>query len=72
MSVEEFLQQNIKVELLQQTNKFKSSSKYKAIRMITTSERFKTAQSKLLERDVAIHQTILQDIQKLQDELLQK
>jgi len=70
MSVEEYLQQNIKAELLQKANEFKSSPKYMAIRTITTSARFKTAQAKLLQRDTAIHQTILKDIQKLQDAIL--
>lgn len=70
MSVEEYLQQNMKAELLQKADEFKSSSKYKLIRTITTSERFKTAQAKLLQRDAIIHRTILDDIQKLQDAIL--
>jgi hypothetical protein len=72
MSVEEYLQQNIKAELLQKANEFKSSTKYRAIRTITTSEKFKTAQAKLLQRDTAVHQTILEDIQRLQDAILKR
>ncbi|MCK9453741.1 hypothetical protein [Sulfurimonas sp.] len=70
MSVEEYLQQNMKAELLKKADEFKSSSKYKAIRTITTSKKFKTAQAKLLQRDAIIHRTILDDIQKLQDTIL--
>lgn len=70
MSVEEYLQQNINAEFLQKSNEFKSSSKYREILTIATSKKFKTAQEKLLERDVVVHKTILSDIQKLQDEIL--
>ena len=71
MSVEEYLRHNIKAEFLQQADAFKSSSKYKAIQSIVASEKFKTAKAKLLQRDTAVHRTILQDIQKLQDTILQ-
>lgn len=70
MSVEEYLQQNIQAELLQKASDFKTSQKYKAIRTIIASKKFKTAQEKLLQRDMVVHKTILKDIQKMQDELL--
>lgn len=71
MSVEEYLRQNMKAEFLQQTEVFKASEKYKTIRSLTSSKKFKTAQAQLLQRDMRVHKTILQDIQTLQNDVLQ-
>ncbi len=70
MCVEEYLRQNMKAEFLQRTEAFKASIKYKTIRSLTSSKKFKRAQAKLLQRDAHVHKTILQDIQKLQNAIL--
>ena len=43
MSVEDYLKQNIKLEVLQKATEFKNSSNYKAIKTFTLSDKYQTA-----------------------------
>jgi hypothetical protein len=70
MSLEDYLKQNIKAEVLQKTNEFKSSSTYKAIVDYSSSKKYQTAKMQLKLRDKNVHRTTLSDIQRLQEQVL--
>ena len=70
MSLEDYLKQNIKAEVLQKTNEFKSSSTYKAIIDYSLSTKYQTAKMQLKLRDKNVHRTTLSDIQRLQEQVL--
>lgn len=70
MSLEDYLKQNIKAEVLQKTSEFKSSSTYKAIVDYSLSKKYQTAKMQLKLRDKNVHRTTLSDIQRLQEQVL--
>jgi hypothetical protein len=70
MSVEEYLQANIKPDILQKTFEFQESSGYEAIKSYTSSSKYQTAREQLKLRDKHIHKNTLADIQRLQDRVL--
>lgn len=67
MSLEEYLQQNIKPEILKKATEFKTSPAYEAIQTYTTSGRYKQAKVQLKLRDSSIHKSTLADIKRLQE-----
>jgi CHASE3 domain sensor protein len=69
MSLEEYLQANIKSDILEQTIRYQKSSKYKQIQAFVSSDRYKDAKKQLKKRDEVVHENILADIQRLQDSL---
>lgn len=69
MSLEEYLQANIKSDILEQASKFQKSSKYKQIQAFVSSDRYQNAKKQLKKRDEVIHENILANIQRLQDNL---
>ena len=70
MSLEDYLKQNIKAEVLQKTNEFKSSSTYKTIVDYSSSKKYQAAKMRLKIRDKNVHRTTLSDIQRLQEQVL--
>jgi CHASE3 domain sensor protein len=69
MSLEEYLQANIKSDILEQTIRYQKSSKYKQIQAFVSSDKYKDAKKQLKKRDEVVHENILADIQRLQDSL---
>lgn len=67
MSLEEYLQQNIKPDILNKVTEFKTSSVYKSIQTYTTSVKYKQAKNQLKLRDNSIHKSTLADIKRLQE-----
>ena len=70
MSIEDYLKQNIKPEVLEKVSEFQRSSKFKSIQVYSKSPKFQSAKMQLKTRDKAIHKTTLSDIQRLQDRIL--
>ena len=70
MSLEDYLKQNIKPEVLQKASEFKNSSNYKAIKTFTLSDKYQTARMQLKLRDKNVHNSTLADIQRLQECIL--
>lgn len=70
MSLDEYLQQNIKADVLQRVDAFKHSADFKLIRTYASTKKYKSAKMQLKLRDKAIHKTTLDDIRKLQNEIL--
>lgn len=70
MSLEDYLKQNIKSDILNETIKFTNSPSYANIKNYSLSSKNQLAKQKLKLRDKKIHQTILSDIQRLQDKIL--
>ena len=70
MSIEDYLKQNIKPEILQQATEFQKSSKFKSIQAYSKSEKYQAAKMELKTRDKVIHKSTLSDIQRLQDRIL--
>lgn len=66
MSLEDYLQQNIKPDILKQATEFKTSSAYRSIKSYTTSVKYKQAKIQLKLRDSDVHKTTLSDITRLQ------
>jgi len=66
MSLEEYLQQNIKPDILKKATEFKTSLAYKSIQTYTTSGKYKQAKIQLKLRDSNIHKNTLADIERLQ------
>ena len=69
MSLEDYLKQNIKPDILQKANEFKNSSNYKAIKTYLSSDKYQSAKMQLKLRDKNIHQHTLSDIQRLQENI---
>ena len=69
MSLEDYLKQNIKPDILQKANEFKNSSNYKAIKTYSLSDKYQSAKMQLKLRDKNIHQDTLTDIQRLQENI---
>ena len=69
MSLEDYLKQNIKPDILQKANEFKNSSNYKAIKSYSLSDKYQSAKMQLKQRDKNIHQHTLADIQRLQENI---
>lgn len=69
MSLEDYLKQNIKPDILQKANEFKNSSNYKAIKTYSLSDKYQSAKMQLKLRDKNIHQHTLADIQRLQENI---
>lgn len=69
MSLEDYLKQNIKPEVLQKAIDFKNSANYKAIKTYSLSDKYQTARMELKKRDKNIHQYTLADIQRLQENI---
>ena len=67
MSLEEYLQQNIKPDTLKRATEFKTSLAYKSIQAYTTSGKYKQARIQLKLRDSSIHKSTLADIKRLQE-----
>ena len=67
MSLEEYLQQNIKPDILKKATEFKTSSAYKSIEAYTTSGKYNQAKIQLKLRDSSIHKSTLADIKRLQE-----
>lgn len=67
MSLEEYLQQNIKPDILNKVTEFKTSSAYKSIQTYATSVKYKQAKIQLKLRDNNIHKSTLADIKRLQE-----
>ena len=70
MSLEDYLVQNIKEEVLQKTNDFKNSSNYNTIKEYSSSKKYQTAKMQLKLRDKDVHKTTLSDIDRLQKQIL--
>lgn len=70
MSLEDYLVQNIKAEVLQKTNDFKNSSNYNSIKEYSSSKKYQTAKMQLKLRDKDVHKTTLSDIDRLQKQIL--
>jgi hypothetical protein len=70
MSLEEYLQKNIKPDILKEIADFQHSSSYKAIKDYTATTKYQTARTQLKFRDKNIHKHTLADIQRLQDSVL--
>lgn len=70
MSLEDYLKQNIKPEVLEEVYEFQNSSKYKQMQTYSKSKKYQTARTQLKLRDKDIHKNTLSDIQKLQDKIL--
>lgn len=70
MSLEEYLQKNIKQDILKEIADFQHSSSYKAIQDYTATTKYQTARTQLKLRDKNIHKYTLADITKLQDSVL--
>ncbi|MGM0520412.1 MAG: hypothetical protein ACQERD_12325 [Campylobacterota bacterium] len=70
MSLEDYLKQNIKPDVLQKAKKFKNTSNYQTIKTYVSSDEYQAAKISLKERDKNIHETILVDIEKLQNKIL--
>lgn len=68
--MEEFLQKNIKLDILKEIADFQHSSSYKAIKDFTATVKYQTARIQLKLRDKHIHKHTLADIQRLQDTVL--
>jgi hypothetical protein len=62
MSLEEYLQKNIKPDILKEIADFQHSSNYKAIKDYTATTKYQTARTQLKHT--------LADIQRLQDSVL--
>ena len=69
MSLEDYLIQNIKPDILQKVNEFKNSSNYKAIKTYSLTDKYQSAKMHLKQRDKNIHQHTLDDIQRLQENI---
>jgi hypothetical protein len=69
MSLEDYLKQNIKPDILQKANEFKNSSNYKAFKTYSLSDKYQSAKMQLKLRDKNIHQHTLADIQRLQENI---
>ncbi len=70
MSLEDYLKQNIKPEVLEEVSEFQNSSKYKQMQTYSKSEKYQSARMQLKLRDKDIHKNTLSEIQKLQDRIL--
>lgn len=69
MSLEDYLEKNIKADVLKKANEFKDSSSYKAIKDYTSSRKYKSARLQVKLRDKNIHKNTLSDITRLQDNI---
>ena len=67
MSLEEYLQQNIKPDILNKVTEFKTSPAYESIQTYTTSGKYKQAKIQLKLRDSNVHKSTLADIKRLQE-----
>ncbi len=70
MSLDEYLKQNIKADILKKVTEFQNSSNYKSIKVFTLSDKYQTARMQLKIRDKKIHTSTLVDIQRLEDNLV--
>lgn len=70
MNLEDYLKQNIKPDVLQKAYEFKNSSSYQAIKTYVSSDEYQAAKISLKDRDKNIHETILADIERLQNKIL--
>lgn len=70
MSLEDYLKQNIKPEVLQKAMEFINSSDYQATKIYVSSKEYQSAKMQLKLRDKDVHKTILSDIKKLQEDIL--
>lgn len=70
MSLEDYLNENIKSEILQEISEFKKSSKYEDIKEYTSSNKYKTTRKSLINRDKDVHKSTLADIERLQNKIL--
>lgn len=70
MSLEDYLKENIKPEVLEEASEFQNSSKYRVIQTYSKSAKYQSARMQLKLRDKDIHKSTLSDIQKLQDKIL--
>ena len=69
MSLEDYLKQNIKPEILHKASEFKNSSNYQTIKIYTSSDKYQSAKISLKNRDKSIHKTALADIERLQNKI---
>ena len=70
MSLEDYLKQNIKPDILQKATEFKNSSNYQAIKTYTSSHKYQAAKTSLKNRDKSVHKTTIADIERLQNKIL--
>ncbi len=70
MSLEDYLKQNIKPDILKKVSEFKNSSNYQAIKTYASSDKYQAAKISLKNRDKSVHQTTLADIERLQNKIL--
>lgn len=70
MSLDDYLKQNIKADVLQKVDEFRHSSDFEVIKTFTSTSKYQSAKMQLKQRDKEIHKSTLDDIQKLQNEIL--
>lgn len=70
MNLSEYLQKNISPEVLKEIEGFHNSEAFKKIEKYSSSENFKLAKQQLKIRDAKVHKTILADIERLQNNLV--
>ena len=70
MKLEDYLEENIKADVLKKANEFIDSYRYQVIKTYTSSSKYQTARMQLKLRDKNIHKNTLTDIQKLQDKIV--